>query len=78
MRNYDDFFPVSVSGRQYFVGDGYELCYLSSPTKKPQADKSGDLTGQEMPPFLNMTCLGNKSFMGLNASLTVRKVAPSY
>jgi hypothetical protein len=25
-----------------------------------------------------MTCLGNKSFMGLNASLTVRKVAPSY
>ena len=46
--------------------------------EKAKIAKSGDLAGQEIPPYLNKTCLGNKSLMAFFASLATRTVAPSH
>jgi hypothetical protein len=49
-----------------------------APQKKnSQANKSGDLTGQEMYPSLDMTSLLNNWFMALIEFLAICEITPS-
>jgi hypothetical protein len=59
------------------VGDECTLCFLSAPIKKSHANRSGDIGGQGMSPFLEMMWLLESSCTASTDTLAVWDVAPS-
>jgi hypothetical protein len=54
-----------------------ELSFQKPQRKKPHAERSGDLAGYVMSPYLEVTWLGNKFLTAAMESRAVRLVDPS-